>query len=200
MIKKTLLGAVTVALIGCGNNDTKEPSKAVTQTDSTPTIEVVANENAKEIKVEVKEGNGSEENTFYKGMTNDLKHSYDPNSQPANRDASVRVKPRTKVDANLHIRSPYEKLQIALLVKKLSKEFIVKCSACHDDYANGVIGPSLLGKSADEIFDKIVAFKSGAKSNVLMDGLIDRMDEKKIHKLADEISAFNEKIKEMRSK
>jgi cytochrome c553 len=200
MIRKILLSVVTIAFIGCGD-EVKEQSKISSQTATAPKIEVVANEHSKEIKVALKENGGSEENTFYQGMTsNEFKHGYDPNSQPANKDASVRVKPRTQVDANLHIRSPYEKLRIELLVKKLSKEFIVKCSACHDDYANGVIGPSLLGKSADEIFDKIVAFKSGAKSNVLMDGLIDRMDEKNIRKLADEISAFNEKIKEMRSK
>ncbi|SFV52806.1 FIG01282305: hypothetical protein [hydrothermal vent metagenome] len=197
MIKKIILSGITVAFIGCGD-DTKEQNKKAVQTTTSPKIEVVANENAKEIKVAIKEGNGSEESTFYKGMTNDLVHTYDPNSQPANKDASVRVRPRTVIDANMHIRSPYEKLQISLLVKKLSKDFIVKCSACHDDYANGVIGPSLLGKSSDEIFDKIIAFKNGTKSNVLMDGLIDHMDEKNIRKIADEISDFNKKIEEMR--
>jgi cytochrome c553 len=200
MIKKILLSVVAVAFIGCGDEVPKE-SKVVEVTDS-PKIEIVANENAKEIKVAKKESNDSKENTFYKGMTGDdeLKHGYNPNSQPANKDASVRVKPRTQIDANLHIRSPYENLQIELMVKKLSKEFIVKCSACHDDYANGVIGPSLLDKSSDEIFDKIIAFKNKTKTNVLMDGLIDRMSEKDIRKLADEISTFNKKIEEIRSR
>jgi cytochrome c553 len=194
MIKKILLGSIVIAFVGCGDD-----SHSKTDTSSiTPKIEIIANKNAKEIKVKVKENNDSE-NTFYKGMTNDLKHSYDPNSQPANPDASVRIKPRTRLEAEQHIRSPYENVQIGLLVKKLSKEFMVKCSACHDDYANGVIGPSLLGKSADEIFNKIIAFKSGKKSNVLMDGLIDHMDEDNIRKLANEISEFNKKIEEMRS-
>ncbi|NEW61448.1 hypothetical protein GSY74_09155 [Sulfurovum sp. bin170] len=194
-----LLGSIFVLFVGCGDDDVKEQSKIV-ETTIAPKIEIVANENPKEIKVSVKESNGSQENVFYKGMKNDLKHGYDPHSQPANEDASVRVKPRTQIDANMHVRSPYEQLRIELLVKKLSKEFIVKCSACHDDYANGVIGPSLLGKSSDEIFESIVAFKNGTKSNVLMDGLIDRMSEENIRKLANEISAFNEKIEEMRSK
>jgi len=197
MIRKIVLSAIVVAFIGCGDGP-KEPTKTA-DSSSAPKIEIVANENAKEIKVATKDHNSSkEENTFYKGMTNDLKHGYDPNSQPANSDASVRIKPRTAIDANLHVRSPYENVQIGLLVSKLSKEFIVKCSACHNDYANGVIGPSLLGKSSDEIFDKIIAFKSGIKSNVLMDGLISHMDETNIRKLADEISAFNDKIEEMR--
>ena len=75
---------------------------------------------------------------------------------------------------------------------------MVKCSACHDDYANGVIGPSLLGKSSDEIFNNIADFKSGKKSNVLMDDLINMMSEDEIRTLADEIYNFNEKIKELR--
>ena len=198
MIRNILLGSVLVTFIGCGD-DTKEQSKIEPKATASK-IEIVANENAREIKVAIKENNNSQENTFYKGMTNELTHSYDPNSQPANKDAAVRIKPRTRLEAQQHIRSPYENVQIGLLVKKLSKEFMVKCSACHDDYANGVIGPSLLGKSSDEIFDKIVAFKNGTKSNVLMDGLIDRMDKPNIRKLADEISEFNKKIKEMRSR
>ena len=197
MIKKILLSVITVAFIGCGD-EPKEQTKS--ETNITPKIEIVANENAKEIKVAKKESNNSEENVFYKGMTNDLKHGYDPNSRPANEDASVRIKPRSNIDANLHVRSPYEKIQIGLLVSSLSKEFIVKCSACHNDYANGVIGPSLLGQSSDEIFDKIIAFKNGTKSNVLMDGLISQMDKTNIRKLANEISKFNKKIEETRSR
>ena len=75
---------------------------------------------------------------------------------------------------------------------------MVKCSACHDDYANGVIGPSLLGKSSDEIFSAIDDFKSGKKSNVLMDDLIKMMSNDEIRTLADEIYNFNEEIKALR--
>ena len=200
MIKKIVLSVVLFAFIGCGNNESKQEVKAVTSTsDQAPKIEIVANENAKEIKVVQKDNNASEKGTFYQGMTSDLKHGYDPNSQPANQDASVRVRPRTEVDANMHIRSPYEEVQVSLLVGKLSKHFMVKCSACHSDYANGVIGPSLLGKNSDEIFNAIADFKSGKKSNPLMDGLIDHMEDNEIRELADEIYKFNQKIKEIRS-
>jgi cytochrome c553 len=200
MIKKIVLSVFVIAFVGCGD-ESKETSKAeAVSTDKAPIIEIVANENAKEIKVEQKDGNGSGESTFYQGMTSDLKHGYDPNSQPANKDASVRVRPRTEVDANMHIRSPYEQVQVSLIVDGLSKNFRVKCSACHSDYANGVIGPSLLGKNSDEIFNAIADFKSGKKSNPLMDGLIDHMEDSEIRGLADEIYKFNQKIKEMRSK
>ena len=84
------------------------------------------------------------------------------------------------------------------VLKFFSKNFIVKCSACHNDYANGIIGPSLLGKDANYIFDKIAAFKTGKSKNVLMDGLISQMDDKEIREIADEIYQFNNILKEMR--
>ena len=131
IIKNILLSVAVVALVGCGD-DAKESKKSETVADASK-IEVVANENAKEVKVAVKKSDGKEVNTFYQGMTNDeeLKHGYDPNSQPANKDASVRVKPRTAIEANMHIRSPYEEVKIGMLVGELSKHFRVKCSACH---------------------------------------------------------------------
>ena len=199
MIKKIVLSIVVVAFVGCGDEPKETSNSTTTASVGAPKIEIVANENAKEIKVAQKDAN-SKDGTFYKGMTNDLKHSYDPHSQPANKDAAVRITPRTQIDANLHVRSPYEKLELSIIVGELSKNFRVKCSACHSDYANGVVGPSLLGKSSDEIFNSIDDFKSGKKSNPLMDGLISQMEEAEIRELADEIYAFNQKIKEMRSK
>ena len=194
-----LLSSIFFLFVGCGDN-VKESKKSETVADASK-IEVVANENAKEVKVAVKKNNG-EKGTFYTGMTNnvDLKHGYDPNSQPANEDASVRIKPRTAIEANMNIRSPYEEVKIGLLVGELSKHFRVKCSACHSDYANGVVGPSLLGKSSDDIFNAIADFKSGKKSNPLMDGLIDHMEDSEIREIADEIYTFNQKLQEMRSK
>ncbi len=197
MIKKILLSSALIIFMGCGDEQKKQNEEKVDSV--TPTIEIVSNEHAKEIKVANRDKNDSN-STFYRGMTNEFKHSYDSKSQPANRDASVRIKPRTAVEANMHIRSPYEEVQIGLLVGELSKKFRVKCSACHSDYANGVIGPSLLSKSSDEIFLAITNFKSGKKSNPLMDGLIDHMEESEIREIADEIYRFNQKLKEMRSK
>jgi len=86
------------------------------------------------------------------------------------------------------------------LVKKLSKEFIVKCSACHNDYANGIIGPSLLNKTSEDILKSISDFKTGVKSNPLMDDLIKLMSDYEIKSLANEIYDFNNMIKEMKNK
>ena len=86
------------------------------------------------------------------------------------------------------------------MLKDLSKKFIVKCSACHNDYANGIIGPSLLGRSSDFIFDKIKKFKTDPNANVLMTDLVKRMDDKEIRELADEINRFNQEINDFRDK
>ncbi len=197
MIQKILLSSALILFVGCGD-ESKEMTQKVEETTA-PKIEIVANENAKEIKVEAHKLHAKDQNDTYYYDYN-VKSEYDQNAQPANEDASVRVKPRTAIEANMNVRSPYEKVQIDMLVGKLSKTFRIKCSACHDDYANGVIGPSLLAKNSDDIFQSIADFKSGKKSNPLMDGLIDHMSEEEIRALADEIYAFNQKIREMRSK
>jgi cytochrome c553 len=100
----------------------------------------------------------------------------------------------------MNVRSPYEKVEISMLVKKLSKEFIVKCSACHNDYANGIIGPSLLGKDSDFIYKKIIAFKTGKESNPLMNDLVKMMDDDGIKRLSQEIFEFNNEITQMRNR
>jgi len=189
---------ITSIFNGC--SDTKEEEKTETKTlaNSSPQIEVIENKNAHEIKIAQKESSTSKNDTYYLGYGK--KHSYDPNSQPANKDAAVRIKPRTILDANLHIRSPYENIKVSILVNKLSKKFIVRCSACHSDYANGIIGPSLLGKDADYIYNKIADFKSGKKKNPLMNDLINMMSEKEIRDMAQEIYQFNNELNKMRNK
>lgn len=199
-LEKYLLLTVMVAFVGCGEEQQEGKTVATkSMGTTTPKIEIIANEHAKEIKVEEQKKHVKDKNDTYYYDYN-IKSEYDQNAQPANKDASVRVKPRTAIEANMNVRSPYEEVQIGLLVGELSKHFRVKCSACHSDYANGVVGPSLLEKTSDEIFNNIADFKSGKKNNPLMDGLISQMEDSEIRELADEIYIFNQKIKEMRSK
>ena len=190
---------LAIALLGGCSSDNKEKTdtKAQTKEATASGIEIVSNENAKEIKVAQKDNSDANHQYYF---NYGVKSAYDQNSQPANQDASVRIKPRTVIEANMNIRSPYEKVQVSMIVKNLSKKFIVKCSACHNDYANGIIGPSLLGKNSDYIFNKIADFKSGKKSNPLMTDLINKMDEKEIREMADEIYKFNLEINKMRNK
>lgn len=200
MIKQIILSAALILLIsGCGENKKTEETKEIIKVENTQTplkIEVEENSNANEIKVTPKIKDGSKNESYYYDYN--VKSEYDPNAKPANEDAAVREKPRTTIDANLNVRSPYQKVQISLLVKGLSKEFIVKCSACHNDYANGIIGPSLLDKDATFIFNQIKKFKEDKNANVLMSDLVKQMSDENIQKLADEIFAFNKEIKEMK--
>jgi len=191
------------AFSACSDSSEKKAGKEqnAVSANTSPQIEVVQNKNAQEIKVEEHEKKGlevKEGKAFYYDYN--VKSEYDPQERPANEDASVRVNPRTSVDANMHVRSPYEEIEVSLLVRKMSKEFIVKCSACHNDYANGIIGPSLLGKNSDFIFNAIADFKSGKKSNPLMNDLIKMMSEKEIRKMANEIYDFNQEITQLRNK
>ncbi len=107
-------------------------------------------------------------------------------------------KRRTTIDAYLNIRSPYEHVMVTMMIKKMSRDFIVKCSPCHDDYANGVIGPSLLGKDGDFIYKRLLEFKSGEKKNALMKELVEKMDDNKLKSIASEIAKFNRQIQELR--
>ncbi len=199
MIKRILLStAVVILLCSCSKKEEEKEVKNTKVEEQAPLqIEVEKNENAKEIKVAQKDTKKKENETYYFSY-NGVKSEYDPNAKPANDDASVRVKPRSEIDANLHIRSPYEKVKISMMVKRLSKKFIVKCSACHNDYANGIIGPSLLDKDADFIFSSIMKFKSDKNANVLMSGLVNQMEEEEIKELSDEIYEFNKQIREVK--
>ncbi len=204
-MKYTLLASSLLVLSifsGC-SDDTKEKeqTKNSVASASAPVIEVIKNDNAQEIKVDEKKKQVLEvKNGKAYYYDYNIKSAYDENSQPANEDASVRVKPRTPIEANMNVRSPYEEVQVSLLVRKMSKKFIVKCSACHNDYANGIIGPSLLGKDTDYIYNKIEDFKSGKKSNPLMNDLIKMMSDEEIKEMAIEVFNFNKEIESMRNK
>ena len=202
-MKSLYLGLSCVLIIGLSacSDTSKEQShnEDKTQTvSSTPKIEIVQNENAHAIKVEQKSKDKTEGSSYYYDYGQ--KSEYNQNAQPANKDASVRVRPRTAIDANMNVRSPYEEVQVSMLVQKLSKNFIVRCSPCHNDYANGIIGPSLLDRDADFIYGKIQDFKSGKKLNPLMNDLINMMSDEEIKNMADEIYTFNKAIKQMRKR
>jgi cytochrome c553 len=101
-----------------------------------------------------------------------------------------------QLGAIVSVRNSYSTVQKELLSKRLSKNYFLKCSACHDDYANGVIGPSLLTKSSDEIFDMIKSYKTNVQNNVLMQYLVSQMEDSEIRSLADEIASFNKEARE----
>lgn len=92
--------------------------------------------------------------------------------------------------------SPYGSIQARLMQQRLSKEFIVLCSACHDDYANGVIGPSLIGKNEKEVREMIDKYSKDPNANVLMTSLVERMTPEEIDFIAADLARFNNAIQE----
>jgi len=183
-VKQILLISL-LALLFSACSDTKKEQKqeaVPTQTASASDISVSDNANAYEMKVE--SANDIEDRSYY--------YSYNQRKQKPH-------EVRTPYTANMNIRSPYERVKISLMVKKLSKKFILKCSPCHNDYANGLIGPSLLDKNADFIYETIMKYKSGEKTNALMVQMVKMMDDEEIKELSIEIESFNEEIRKQRS-
>ena len=183
-VKIVSIICTTLMIAGCGDSNQESRSNETAQT-STPKI--IVTQNAVNTKVAKKK---SEENSgqFY----------YSYNKEKNSTNSSNQSERRTTIDAYLHIRSPYEKVKITMMIKRLSHDYIIKCSPCHDDYANGVIGPSLLGKDSDFIYNRIMEFKSGKKKNVLMKELISQIDNTKLKSIANEIANFNKELLKMR--
>ncbi|WP_298749716.1 hypothetical protein [uncultured Arcobacter sp.] len=142
----------------------------------------------------------SQKNDIYEKKVEEKEAQKDRSYYYSYNKEKVEEKEKTAIDANIRVRSPYERVEISMLVGKLSKEFIVKCSACHNDYANGIIGPSLLNKDENFIYESINSFKKDANKNVLMSQLVKQMPEEEIKKLAKEISNFNMQIQELKAK
>jgi len=182
MYKNITIIVVTAVLIsvftGCNDKEKQSKSESIQQIKVTKNAVKKNNENKK-----------NEENSgqFY--------YSYNKEKKSSTEETQKR---RTTLDAYLNIRSPYERVRVEMLINRLSRDFIVKCSPCHDDYANGIIGPSLLDKDGDFIYKRLMAFKSGEKKNVLMKQLVNQIDDAKLKSIAEEISKFNKQIRKMR--
>lgn len=174
--------ASTLFFTGCGDNKKSAKDDNIA---TTPKIKVTTGA----VNTHVKEGKSkSNSGQFYYSYNKEKNETEEP------------PKRRTTIDAYLNIRSPYEKIQITLMLKRLSNDYIVKCSACHDDYANGVIGPSLLDKDGKFIYQRIQDFKTGKRKNVLMKELVSQIDDKKLKSIANEIANFNKEIRKMRKR
>ncbi|WP_331774260.1 c-type cytochrome [Sulfurospirillum sp. 1612] len=186
------LCAAALLFNGCGDKDKKdqESKQEVTASSIKVTQDVVKKDDTKEVS---KENSGQ----FYYSYNKEGKSDEAKKIDKYNSESS---KSKTTIDAYLHVKSPYEHVQITMMIKQLSKNYIIKCSPCHDDYANGIIGPSLLDKDKQFIYQKIIDFKTGKSKNVLMEELVKQIDNKELEDIAGEIANFNKEIREMRKK
>ncbi|MBL1244057.1 MAG: hypothetical protein COA39_006665 [Sulfurimonas sp.] len=180
-LKNIILIPLTLGLFTGCSEDKKEmhsikDAKVATASDITTSD----NENAYDLKVA--SADDIKDRSYY--------YSY---NKPIQKPHEV----RTPHNAQMNVRSPYEDVRISLIVKGLSKKYILKCSPCHNDYANGLIGPLLLHKDADFIYKTIMQYKSGEKSNPLMVQMVKMMDDKEIKDLSKEIEGFNAEIKRL---
>ena len=79
---------------------------------------------------------------------------------------------------------------------KVSQEYKSKCSSCHgvngSGFQNGkpMMGPKLIGQSAEVIYKDLIDFKAGRKENMVMKGLLIQLTKEDLRRFADEIGEF----------
>ncbi len=87
---------------------------------------------------------------------------------------------------------------------KVSQEYKSKCSSCHGVNGSGeqngkaLMGPKLFGQDADKIYKDLTDFKSGRKENMIMKGLLIRLNEEDLRRFADEIGEFPARAEELK--
>jgi cytochrome c553 len=89
---------------------------------------------------------------------------------------------------------------------KVSDEYKSKCSSCHgvngSGFQNGkpMMGPKLFGQRADELYKKLSDFKAGRKENMIMKGLLIKLNEEDLKRFADEIGEFPARAEALKGK
>jgi len=196
---------IAALLIGCGGDKSKENKELAKEAD------------VSEIKITQGEQKAvATQDTHSEELKKDKKgfyYTYDKSEANETEDTSHtrleaqrNVKNRV-VDGKVAVRekehkaaTPYQYVRIDLLKRALSHEFMVKCSACHDDYANGIIGPSLLEKDGEYIYKQMVKYRKDPTKNIFMYELVNNMSEKEIKALSDEVAQFNKEIRALKGK
>jgi hypothetical protein len=205
MIKSIYAIFAVAFLIGCGGNGSKEnQAKSDVQADASAIKitqgEVKVAQKADEHKKELSD----DKKGFY--YTYDEKKEKKEEEIPTRLQGEKHVKNRIKdgkvavVEKNHKRENPYDYVRIDLLKNALSHEYMVKCSACHDDYANGIIGPSLLDKDADFIYKQMMKYRDDSSKNIFMYELVNKMSEEELKKIAAEVAEFNKEIRALKGK
>ena len=68
------------------------------------------------------------------------------------------------------------------------------CSSCHGNVGQGIIGPKLMGQSAEVVLKDLQDFKSGKRKNYVMYGLLGNMSDEQLVTLSKEIGTFQAKL------
>lgn len=72
----------------------------------------------------------------------------------------------------------------------VSKLYLQSCAPCHAKDGSGILAPSIIGKSKEDILARLNEYKAGKIPNSLMEGLLDNVSDENLTILAEEISKF----------
>ena len=208
-MQKTIYAiAIAALLVGCSGDKPKEAEKSsaeepkevqVTEikvTQGEKRVEQTEEKHEKELKADKK--------GFYYAYTEDGKADQGADETFTRVDARKRVKNKvvdgkvSVIEREPSVDNPYQYVRIDLLKSALSKNFMVKCSACHDDYANGIIGPSLLKKDGNFIYGQMIKYRNDPSKNILMYDLVKNMPEEELKSLSNEVAQFNKEIRALK--
>ncbi len=79
---------------------------------------------------------------------------------------------------------------------KVTQEYKSKCASCHgvngSGFQNGksMMGPKLIGQTAEKLYKDLVDFKAGRKENMVMKGLLMQLSKEDLKRLSEEIGEF----------
>ncbi len=89
---------------------------------------------------------------------------------------------------------------------KVSDEYKSKCSSCHGvngsgmQYGKKLMGPKIFGQSEAELYKKLSDFKAGRKENMIMKGLLIKLNDDDLKRFAKEIGEFKAKAEALKGK
>ena len=84
---------------------------------------------------------------------------------------------------------------------KVSNEYKSKCSSCHGVNGSGfqnskkMMGPKLIGQSEEKLYTDLADFKAGRKENMIMKGLLIKLNDDDLKRFAKEIGEFPARAK-----
>ena len=78
---------------------------------------------------------------------------------------------------------------------KVSALYKSKCASCHGVNGEGGIGPKVIGQTYEKVSKELDDFKSGAKKNYVMYGLLQDLSDEDLDALAKEIAEFADRAK-----
>jgi cytochrome c553 len=194
---------ISAFLIGCGGDKPKETIAEAVEADASQIKVTQGEKRVEQDEVKHEEELKKDKKGFYYAYdeseaneTEDTSHTrLEAQRNVKNRVVDGKVAVREK---NHKASTPYQYVRIDLLKNALSHDFMVKCSACHDDYANGIIGPSLLEKDGDYIYKQMIKYKSDPKKNIFMYELVNQMSDDEIMKISNEVAQFNKEIRALK--